>query len=132
MTGKFAVAVKCAILDGNSCLVLYKAAKRNRAAAMDLPGGRVEYGEDIKDALRRELNEELGFAPESFSLVDARTVMRPDGTHLVMLHYHAAHTGQPIRLSAEHCRYKWLTAGSGENVPEWISQFMRKVLPHKE
>ena len=46
-----------------------KLTKRLAPGAVALPGGHVDAGESLEDALRRELDEELGIAAESVTYV---------------------------------------------------------------
>lgn len=81
-----------------------------------LPGGGVETGEEIEDALRREVLEELGV-----QLLTAKPLMFKDGLYektfagqgkrmiyMVFLLYECRMAPeQTIHLNFEFCEYKW-------------------------
>lgn len=61
----FGVAVKAYIFKDNKLLVIYKTEAEaqgnlNTEDRRDIPGGRVEFGEQPEIALRREVYEEVG------------------------------------------------------------------------
>ncbi|MDQ3981757.1 MAG: NUDIX domain-containing protein [Actinomycetota bacterium] len=66
------------------------------AGLWSLPGGRVEHGEYLADALRREVAEETGLAVEVRDLVGILEVV--GDPHYVILDYFAEVTGdgEPI------------------------------------
>lgn len=84
-----------------------------------LPGGGVEPGERIHDALVREVEEELGVA-----VVSARPLFFKDGTHektvpgegrialyMVFLLFDCrVDSTRPIRLNDEFCEFAWVEA----------------------
>ncbi|GAA4989343.1 hypothetical protein GCM10023205_70540 [Yinghuangia aomiensis] len=92
-----------AVFDGDD-VALVRRVKPTGASHYSLPGGNVEPGEDLGDALRRELHEELGLrlapdapAPAFTWLVDAM-VSRPGGTPPRKLHLvYRAHLAPVLR-----------------------------------
>jgi mutator protein MutT len=59
-SGRVAVAVGILIADGRVLLGLRSRDRANYPGQWDLPGGHVEPGESPRDAVRRELREEIG------------------------------------------------------------------------
>lgn len=96
----------------------------------DLPGGRLEYGEQLEDGLRRELWEETGLSIDRVCLLDAWTTVLADGRYLLVIAYSAHSVDTSCRLSDEHTAYDWhapsqLLAGV---YPSWIQRVVKKAV----
>jgi 8-oxo-dGTP pyrophosphatase MutT (NUDIX family) len=77
-----------------------------------LPGGRIEEGESLRDAMLRECQEELGYVPEYIKLVPIEKFTTVDGVFA----YHTFHCTVlqefvPV-LNKEHLGYAWLDSGT--------------------
>jgi ADP-ribose pyrophosphatase YjhB (NUDIX family) len=88
--GTFPVSVKAVVEVGGRVPLL-----RNERAEWELPGGRLQVGEELETAVEREVHEELGLAVECRALVDAWTY-RPDGAEgtVVIVVYDCAPRGE--------------------------------------
>ncbi len=74
------IKVRGVILHEGKMLVVVHPHNTNFAA---LPGGHLEWGEDPKECLIRELEEELGVKPEIGRLLYVNTFSQEDGKHYV-------------------------------------------------
>ena len=124
----FGVAVKAAIIDGSRVLVLYKTAQEalgdpDPAIRVDLPGGRVAFGESPVAALHREVAEETGLSV---------AVTAPIATwhyvhgrfQLVGIDFLCEYVSGEVSLSDEHERFAWLTEEEmAERHPERKTEF---------
>ena len=120
----FPVSVKAVVEVGGRVPLL-----RNERAEWELPGGRLEAGEELEAAVEREVHEELGLAVERVglavecrALVDAWTY-RPSGAEgtVVIVVYDCApraevDTTQPLRWSAEHSEARWFEVASLDGI----------------
>ncbi len=63
-------------------LLLVQQKKGPYAGKFDFPGGGIEFGESLEQALRRELAEEISFEFDSFHLIDnlTTTIAVPETT----------------------------------------------------
>ena len=83
------LAVSCAVVRDGAVLLV----KRAKAPALHrwaFPGGAVERGETMAEAVRRELMEETGLAIRPPRFVVHHEIIEPDGSHHYVIAVHAA------------------------------------------
>lgn len=118
MTG---LVVAGAILDGTRLLAAQRSSPPDLAGQWELPGGKVEPGEDPRDALSRELREELGIEVRLGALLPA-----PDGGDWPILRgltmrvwLCALDDGAPAPLQ-DHHQVTWVELEDAETLP-WLA-----------
>lgn len=104
----------CAFIhkDGRLFAPKRAAAKAFLPNKFELPGGHVDYGEDLTQGLRREIREEFGIDVSVGDSFYAFTYINEvKKTHSVEVVYFAAiKDRQEIKLNLEdHSEYQWLT-----------------------
>lgn len=72
-------------LDGKVPLVCYERAEK----PYNLPGGTVEPGESVEQALYRELEEEINMRPTAWHPIGYQVVTEPDGKQVMQLRVYA-------------------------------------------
>jgi 8-oxo-dGTP diphosphatase len=105
------LAVSAAIIRGDRVLIV-KRARRPAEGVHTLPGGVVEAGESLHDALIREIREETGLTIEPVALAGTREVIARDDAgrierHFVILAFAARWVaGEPV-LNEELAEAQW-------------------------
>jgi mutator protein MutT len=103
---------------------------RNERGAWEFPGGAVEFGERLADALKREIYEEFGIRVEVGPLLDVFDHILPDeGQHWVSPTFICRLiSGEPSIHEPEKCSaIGWF---SPDQVPDQISIISKENLVH--
>lgn len=95
----FPVSIKGVCVRRGKVLLL-----RNERDEWELPGGKLELGEDPVDCLSREISEETGWAVTVGAILDAWQYHIRDGVDVLIVTYgcHVAEDGSPVQVSHEH------------------------------
>jgi len=103
-----------ALIDNKRLLVGLRAEGKQHANMWEIPGGKVEAGEDEPSALRREFEEELGCRIEVHEKIGEVTLNEPT-TKLVFVAYRCSlSSGVPEAL--EHQELRWVNEEAFESL----------------
>ncbi|WHY95004.1 NUDIX domain-containing protein [Neobacillus cucumis] len=107
---KMVVVVKGVIFHNGKVLIVQRA-KTNRIghSKWECAGGKIEFGEDLEAALRREVKEETGLEIKVGKVLYATTFKNSPSTQLIILTYQCASENNEVTLSEEHTSHKWVS-----------------------
>ena len=103
------VYAKVIVWNREGKLLVLRRSKPNtrRPLTWDFPGGLVEYGEDPRDAARREALEEAGLTLQEVDLVDVESANDP--AYMILILFEGEVHGADVKLSWEHDQHRWVT-----------------------
>ena len=99
-----------AIVFRDGKILLVRRAHDPGAGRWSVPGGRVEHGETVEQAVHREVAEETGIAIDIVALAGIREVLPRDNAtgHYVVLSYAAHWRCGEVALNDEHDGAQWI------------------------
>lgn len=124
-------AVHAAILKENRILLIKRLNEPSRGR-WSLPGGRIELGETIYEAIKREVLEECSIEIEIEHVLDVGSnIVRDDEGriryHYVLIYVLARHTGGEVRAQSDAGDFMWARA---EEIPKLdMHPELRRMLP---
>ncbi|MEM0457003.1 MAG: NUDIX hydrolase [Nitrososphaerota archaeon] len=124
------VAVGALILQDHNIL-LVKRKNEPGKGRWSIPGGSVELGESLKDAVVREVYEETGLLVEVSELLDIIEVIRRDNAgniifHYVILDYLAKPISGTLRAASDASDVIWVSVDEAMNME--ITDSLRAML----
>jgi len=129
------LAVSAAIFR-NGKVLLVRRARSPGKGFYSFPGGRVEFGESLHQALAREVDEETGLQIDIVGLAGWREVLpSAGGGHYVIMSFAARWRANEPVLNDEHDDFKWLLPSAlGDlkltgGLPEVLDAAQRLIKP---
>ena len=113
MSRSFPVSIKGVLLEASRVVLL-----ENEREEWELPGGRLEIGEDPNACLVREFAEELGISVIVKAILDCWLYEVLPARYVVIITYGVERAGvETLRLSAEHRRLGAYPLGELDGLP---------------
>ncbi len=108
MAGRPANAAKAFIINGGKLLLVKRAANdTHKPGVWEIPGGRLEEGEDPFEGVKRDTKEETGIEIEPLYCLNVQHFTRQDGQTITMMIFLCRTMSREVRLSEEHSEYRW-------------------------
>jgi 8-oxo-dGTP diphosphatase len=103
------VVAAAVMVEGGRVLLTQRKAGTHLAGAWEFPGGKVEEGEDPRDALRRELREEIGVDVSVGDVVEVSFHRYEDVDKAVILLFYEASraAGSPDPRALDVAALRW-------------------------
>jgi 8-oxo-dGTP diphosphatase len=115
MSAPVDVAVAVLIRSGGAVLLAQRPASKVYSGYWEFPGGKVEPGEPVVEALKREIREELGIEIERAYPSITRVYTYPHAT--VRLHFYRVHAWRGEPRALEHQAIAWQRPDAIDIVP---------------
>ena len=119
------------LIERGRVLLTQRKAGTHLAGAWEFPGGKVEDGEDPREALRRELREEVGIEAQVGEIVDVTFHRYDDAKKAVLLLFFAAtreaHSPEPRAVDVAAARWAAREELRDEDFPPADVAMLRKV-----
>jgi len=104
--------------------VLIRRGKEPRKDQWSIPGGHLEWGESLHEALLREVHEETGLTVELVGLIDTVDLITEDGSgnvtrHYVLIDFAVRAIGGDLRAGSDAAEARWVPFSQIDDYPLW-------------
>lgn len=118
-TGDIVPTVKATILREGRALILRRAKSNHYGAGIwEFPGGKLEFGESLAEALTREVREETGLSVQLGKLLYAAAPLVGPSRQAFIINYECLSAPGQVVLSEEHQDYLWASRSEMESMLE--------------
>lgn len=120
----FRITAKSFVVKDGKLLVLKRAFNDvQKPNIWEIPGGRLELGEDPREGIKRETKEETNIDVEVLHPINIKHFVRNDGQTITMLIFLCKALNDNIKLSEEHSAFDWIPI---EKCKEKLTDFFHK------
>jgi len=108
----------------------------SRPGFWDLPGGDLDFGEDLKAGIIRETKEETGLDINSPTLLDVFSAFNDRNELWVTICYFSKVENIEVKLSFEHDAFKWISPKEFQRLKvspkneRFVRTFISKYIKH--
>lgn len=118
------VAVGAVVWRGPERVLLVRRGQPPKAGEWSIPGGRVEPGERLRDAILREVQEETGLSVRIGSLIDVAELIDGDeadipAIHFVLIDFNAEWIGGEPQPGSDARECGWFAPDDALACVEW-------------
>jgi ribonuclease HI len=104
------VSVRAIVKQKGKTLLIRRAVGRKSIVGLyELPGGKIQFGEQPEDALARIFKSDMATTIQTLQLFDVLTYRDPDepGVQYIFILYLVSVGQQPVRLAPKYDKYVW-------------------------
>jgi 8-oxo-dGTP diphosphatase len=106
---KYPILVTAAIIeDEGKFLITQRPIENHNGGRWEFPGGKVDFGEDLRKCLEREIKEELGIIIKADKILEYSSHVYNETKHIVLVGFHCNYVSGKIQKH-EIADYKWIT-----------------------
>jgi len=110
-----------AVIVKNGRILLVKRGREPNKGLWSLPGGSIELGETVREALAREVLEETSLVVEVGDVASVHHVISRDGDriafHYVIVSFFARAVGGTLKPSSDAAEARWVPLGEINDLP---------------
>ncbi|KNF09547.1 ADP-ribose pyrophosphatase [Gottschalkia purinilytica] len=105
----FRIVTKALVFKGNEILILKRASKSKFGKDLwDIPGGKLNFGEEPLEGLLREIYEETSLSISPKSIIDVSSgIDNEKGIQYVTITYLCDYVSGEVRLNDENKEFAW-------------------------
>jgi 8-oxo-dGTP diphosphatase len=124
LASKPVLGVAAVIWNDARQVLLIRRTKEPRKGQWSLPGGKVEFGENLEDAVRREVREETGLGIALLGLAGIAETMLDASAgaadmHFVLIDYSARVVSGEAVAASDAADATWFSRDAIEKLPLW-------------
>lgn len=110
---KIGISQKAILFDKSGKILVIRRSKTAPSGALywDLPGGSLDFGENMEDGILREIKEETQLKVKSINIINAISGFDSNREFWVTICYAAEIAISEVRLSYEHDDFRWINSG---------------------
>tara|TARA_B100001059_G_scaffold235762_1_gene282709 strand:+ start:31513 stop:31953 length:441 start_codon:yes stop_codon:yes gene_type:complete len=108
---KFPISVKAIIIDNKRILCL-----KNERNEWDLPGGKINFNENVEKCLKREVKEETNLEINDLKILKPFNLKFNDVPVFILIYLAKISCDSPIIISHEHSEYNFFSKSEIENL----------------